>query len=239
MLEIRILPDPRAVATAAADLLAARLATKPGLRVALPAGSTPRPLFAELIRRHREQGMSFAGMTVFGLDEYRGVAPDHPHAFGRFFRDNLLDALDVPEAQIHLMPGDREPAGHVCRLHEARLLADGGLDLAVVGIGANGHIAFNEPAPSLVSGTHVATLSAETRAALPADLDHVTEGLSMGLGSILGARQVLLLATGAGKAEIVGRLAQPLISTMLPASLLHAHPDAIVLADAEAASHLG
>ncbi|MEB3237903.1 MAG: glucosamine-6-phosphate deaminase [Candidatus Sericytochromatia bacterium] len=239
MMEIRVLPDVRAVAAAAVDLLLQRMAAKPDLRVALPAGSTPRPMFAEMVRRHREEGVSFAGLTVFGLDEYRGLAPDAPHAFARFFRTNLLDALDVPEARIHLLQGNHEPALHACRLHEARLLADGGLDLAVVGIGTNGHLAFNEPAPSLVAGTHVATLSAETRAALPPDLAHVTEGLSMGLGSILGARQVLLLATGKSKAEILGRLAQPLISTMLPASLLHVHPDALILADGEAGRLLG
>ncbi|MEB3299753.1 MAG: glucosamine-6-phosphate deaminase [Candidatus Sericytochromatia bacterium] len=238
-MDIHTFLDARAVAVAAADRLAAALHLKPALRIALPAGATPVPLFEELIRRHREEGLSFSEVTVFGLDEYRGLGPGHPRSFAWFFRSFLLDQLDVPPERIHLLEGDREPAEHTCRLHEARLLADGGLDLAIVGVGGNGHLAFNEPSPALVAGTHVATLSPETRAALPADIGYVEEGLSMGMGSILSAREILLLATGPAKSGIIGRLAQPLVSTMVPASLLHVHPSAHVLVDAAAASALG
>ena len=238
-MDIITLADPHAVAMEAADRIQQLVARKPGCRMALPAGATPLPLYRELVRRHREEGLSLAGVTVFGLDEYLGTGPDDPRSFASFFRRELLDHVDVAEANIHLLDGSTDDPRRACRLHEARLLADDGLDLAVVGIGGNGHLAFNEPAPALVSDTHVATLSLETRDRLGPEFKELAEGLSMGLGSILRARCILLLATGEGKADILARLAEPVVSTMVPASMLHLHPASTCLVDRAAATRMG
>jgi glucosamine-6-phosphate deaminase len=210
---------------------------QPGSRLALPSGETPRKAYRLLGEWVAAGRISFAGTTIFALDEYWGLAPAHPASFARFFSEALLDRIDLPSGAFHAPRGDAPDARREAARYEA-LIAAGGLDLAVLGIGRNGHIAFNEPGAWLEATTHVATLSEETRAGMPAGLETVQEGLTMGVGTILRARKVLLGATGASKAEAVARAFGGRVDPRWPASLLQVHPDAEVLLDPGAASLL-
>ncbi len=232
LMRIKRLPSAEAVSLELAQGIA--LALKPGARLALPSGETPRKAYGLLGDWVAEGTISFAGTTLFALDEYLGLGPDHPDSFARFFAEALLSRIDLPAGSFHALRGDAEDAAAEASRF-ASLIAAGGLDLAVLGIGRNGHIAFNEPSERLVSGIHVATLSKMTRDALPAQLSGVRQGLTMGVGTIMQARKLILAATGESKAQAVAHAAGPWLDPRWPASLLQAHPDAEMLLDPGAA----
>ncbi len=235
-MQIRHLPSSEAVSLELAQAIARAL--KPGARLALPSGETPRLAYALLGEWVAAGRISFAGTQLFALDEYRGLPADHPDSFAHFFAEALLSRIDLPEGAFHAPRGDAEDAGAETHRYEA-LIADGGLDLAVLGIGRNGHIAFNEPSDRLVVKTHVARLADMTREGMPSSLHAIHQGLTMGVGTITRARKVLLAATGASKASAIARAFGGLVDPRCPASVLQLHPDAEVLLDPSAASLLG
>jgi glucosamine-6-phosphate deaminase len=240
-MEVVILPSPAAVCAAGADEVARLLARKPDAVLGLPTGATPRPLYAELVRRHREEGLSFAGATSFNLDEYVGVAPDHPGSFRHYMEEALFRHVDLSPARAHVPDGLALDVPAACGAYEAAIAAAGGLDLVLLGLGGDGHLAFNEPTSSLASRTRIKTLSATSRAAnqpafgLYPVPSHV---VTMGIATILEARRCLLLAHGAHKAPALAAMIEGPVSSMVPASALQLHPRVTVLCDEAAAARL-
>jgi glucosamine-6-phosphate deaminase len=214
---------------------------KPDAVLALPTGATPRAVYAELVRQHRAEGLSFARVTAFNLDEYVGVPPEHPGSFRRALHEALYRHVDLPDGQAHAPDGlDADPPA-ACRRYEERIAAAGGLDLALLGLGRDGHIAFNEPTSSLGSRTRIKTLADETRAANQASFgpDPVPRhALTMGIATILSARRCVLLAFGPAKAGAVARAVEGPLTAMVPASALQLHPNATVIVDEAAATGL-
>jgi glucosamine-6-phosphate deaminase len=240
-MEIVILASPDAVCAAGAEAVARLLARKPVAVLALPTGATPRPLYAELVRRHREEGLSFARATTFNLDEYVGVAPDHPGSFRRYMDEALFRHVDLPPARAHLPDGLAADVPAACSAYEAAIAAAGGLDLVLLGLGEDGHVAFNEPTSSLASRTRIKTLSAASRAANQAAFGpdpvpgHV---VTMGIATILESRRCLLLAHGARKARALAAMVEGPVTSMVPASALQLHASVTVLCDEAAAADL-
>ncbi len=237
------LPSATAAATAAADLVAGTLGRLEAPVLGLPTGRTAVPLYAALVARHRAGQADFARATTFNLDEFAGLPAEHPGSYHTFMREHLFQHVNLAPDRTHLLRGSaRDWRAEIARFE--RQLADaGGLDLAVVGIGMNGHIAFNEPAPALIARTHRVRLAPSTRRANAGGFrdrwqDVPTHALSMGIGTILGARRVVLLATGSHKAAIVYRSLTGPVTTRVPASLLQVHPDVVVVLDRPAAARL-
>lgn len=200
------------------------------------------PLYDRLRAMHRSTGLSFAAVTTFNLDEYVGVAPDHPSSYHRYMREALFDHIDIDPARTHLPRGDSaDPAADAERF-EALIAAAGGIDLLLLGIGRNGHIGFNEPTSSLASRTRIKTLTEDTRRANQggfASLDDTPRrALTMGVGTILASRCCLLVATGDAKAQAVARMVEGPVSAACPATALQLHRKATVVLDRAAAAAL-
>jgi glucosamine-6-phosphate deaminase len=236
-----------ASAALAAEISAAireRAAEGKNLVLGLATGSTPLPLYAELIRLHREEGLSFANVISFNLDEYYGLRDDDAQSYHEFMRSNLFAHLDIPADQTHLPSGtvSREQVESHCAEYEAAIAAAGGLDLQILGIGRSGHVGFNEPPSSDETLTRLITLDPITiQDAGPGfgGVERVpTEAITMGMGTILNARRVVMMAWGESKAEILARTLTEAPSPQLPAAYLQNHPDVTILIDQAAATQL-
>ncbi len=234
-------PSPEVACLRAARIVARLVRARPRAVLALPTGATPRGIYAELVRQHREEGLSFAGVTAFNLDEYVGLPPEHPGSFRRALREALIQHVDLPAERAHAPEATAADLAEAGQRYEDRIAAAGGLDLALLGVGRDGHIAFNEPTSSLGSRTRVKTLADETRAANQASFG--TEpvprhALTMGIATILSARRCVLVALGAAKADAVARLVEGPLTAMVPASALQLHPHATIITDEAAAARL-
>lgn len=208
----------------------------------LATGKTVVPIYEELIRLHRDEGLSFAGCTTFNLDEYVGLAAADPRSYHFFMRRQLFDHVDVPSEKIHLPDGTVADLRRACGDYEAAIRQAGGIDLQLLGIGANGHIGFNEPTGSLASRTWVKILSERTRRDNAPHFDdeeqvprHV---ITMGIATILESRHCLLVAHGERKAVAVQRMIEGPVTAMCPASVLQMHPRVTIVVDEAAASRL-
>ncbi|MGO9991846.1 MAG: glucosamine-6-phosphate deaminase [Steroidobacteraceae bacterium] len=190
-------------AGAAADLVAGQLQVKPRSVFALPTGNTPLALYEELVRRSRLGRLSLADARIFNLDEYRGLAPTDPHSYAAFLQRHLIMPLALDQERVRLLGGDATDPLVECRDYDAALTAAGGIDLCILGLGANGHIAFNEPGSAWDEHTHVVQLTQSTRTRHANETagrwQVPTQGLTLGIASILAARQTLLLIAGAHK----------------------------------------
>jgi glucosamine-6-phosphate deaminase len=242
-MRVVILPSARATTDAAARFVARAVEATPGLVLGLPTGRTPMPFYRAIVDLHAQGRASFRRATTFNLDEFVGLGPDDPGSYDAYMRRHLFDHVDLPRASRHLLDGRARPWRAEVARYETAIARAGGLDLAIVGIGANGHVGFNEPADRLTARTHRVRLSPATRRANAAlfggRVGRVpTHALSMGIATILGARAVLLLATGGAKAAIVARAVDGPVTTRVPASLLQAHPNAVVVLDRAAAARL-
>ncbi|MFV1996010.1 MAG: glucosamine-6-phosphate deaminase, partial [Verrucomicrobiales bacterium] len=207
----------------------------------LATGSTPVPFYRELIRLHREEGLSFKNVLTFNLDEYYGLSRSHRESYYRFMSEQLFSHLDIPQENIHL-PSGTTPADEVfaaCQEYEAAITAAGGIDLQILGIGRTGHIGFNEPGSTRDSRTRRVTLDHLTRLDAAGDfsgLENVPRfAITMGVGTILDARRIVLMAWGENKARVVARAVEQPVSDALPASFLQGHENITFLLD-EAAS---
>lgn len=199
-------------------------------------------MYQELIRLHQEDLLDFSRATVFNLDEYLGLPPDHPGSFASYMRRHLWDRVNLRQEACHIPKSLPEDPEVECRRYEELIAGAGGIDLAVLGLGRNGHIAFNEPGTPFGSLTHVALLTPETRAA-EADafggLEKVPErAITMGIRTLMNARELFLLVSGEGKAGVLSRVLRGPVSPEVPASVLQLHPRLTVLADAAAAARL-
>ena len=243
MIQTVIHRTPLAAAEAVAAFLTDCLLEDPELVLGLPTGRTPIPMYRALTRLHRQGRADFSRATTFNLDEFVGLTPDHPGSYHSFMRTHLFAHVNLNPGRTHLPDGAARSAAGAARRYDALIAAAGGLDVAVLGIGANGHIGFNEPARALPAGTNVVRLTRQSRASNAAAFGGVTarvpsQAISMGVGTILSARHVVLLATGASKAAIVKRALRGPVTTTVPASLLQLHPRAVVVLDRAAASGL-
>ena len=200
------------------------------------------PVYAELARLHREEGLSFAGVASFNLDEYVGLAPDHPRSYRHDMEKRLFAKIDIARDNTHLPAGDTGDPGAEAFAYEARIEAAGGIDLQLLGIGENGHIGFNEPSSSLGSATRIKRLAPGTIDANRRFFDGgdsvPTHAITVGIGTIMRARSILLLATGERKAAAVASMVEGPVSAFCPASALQYHPKTTVLLDPAAASQL-
>jgi len=241
--KIRIFDTPEAVACAVAERVANALAARPPLVLGLPTGRTPIAAYAELRRLHAAGRADFSRASTFNLDEFAGIAAPHPGSFRTFMDRHLFGAVNLAPARIHFLNGAAEDLDAECERYEADIEATGGLDLQMLGIGANGHIGFNEPGDELAARTHRVMLADTTRrdnAPLfgedPAQVPR--EALSMGMGTILKAAEIVLIATGERKAQCVERAIGGPVTTRLPASFLQLHPRVELYLDRAAASRL-
>lgn len=238
-----LIHQTRDTATACvADLLVARLARQPDAVLGLATGGTMEAVYAALIDRHRAGTVSLAQATSFNLDEYVGLSPDHPCSYWAYMRDKLFDHVDMDPARAHLPRGDAADPEAEAQRYEAAIKAAGDIGLQLLGLGANGHIGFNEPTSSLASLTRIKTLTASTRDANARYFDDADDvprlAITMGIGTILRADQIVLLAFGAAKADVVARMIEGPVTAACPASVLQMHPRVTVVLDADAAGAL-
>lgn len=218
-----------ALATRVLDAIAAR----PALVLGLPTGRTPLGLYRELRERHR---IDWSRVRTFNLDEFAGLARSNPNSYRAFMQQELFDHVSIDPANIEFLNGAAPDLTAECRRYEQAIDVAGGIDLQLLGIGANGHIGFNEPADGLCATTHIAHLEQESREAnaqrFGGDWQAVPErALSMGMATILSATDIVLIATGEEKADAVKGMIDGLITTRLPASLLQVHPRVTVMLD--------
>lgn len=222
---------------AAADHVAALLARKPEAVIALPTGQTPLGLYAEWVARTAANQLSVAQARFFNLDDYLGVSVDHPLSYARFLREHFLVPAGVPEEHIRLLRGDAVGIEAECRAYEAAIAAAGGLDLAILGLGGNGHIGFNEPGSDWSAPTHVVALSPETRATHVAQTEGkfaIPEyGVTVGIATLVAAREILLLVAGKPKSRALAALRRGIPDPTWPVTALLTHRHLTVLAEAE------
>lgn len=227
---------------AAAQWIARLVRRKPDCVLGLATGSTPLACYRELIRMHREQGLDFSEITTFNLDEYVGLAPDHPQSYRFFMERNFFDEINVRRERTNVPDGRALDFEKHCRNYERMIEAAGGIDLQLLGIGSDGHIAFNEPGSSLGSRTRIKTLTQQTmrdNARFFGDETKVPRlAVTMGVGTILDSRQCLLLALGEGKADAVSKTIEGPVTAQITASALQLHRDVVVMLDEPAAAKL-
>ena len=241
-MEVVIAPAER-LAVLAADAVEAVVRSGPGAVLGLATGSSPLKVYDELVRRHVQDGLSFAGVRAFMLDEYVGLPVDHPQRYRNVIETEIASRVDFAPGAVQGPDGNAEDLVAACAAYEESIAGAGGVDLQILGIGTDGHIAFNEPGSSLASRTRIKTLTRQTRVDnarfFDDDVEQVpTHCLTQGLGTIMSARHLVLLATGRGKAEAVHQLVEGPVSAMWPATILQHHPHVTVLVDDAAASRL-
>jgi glucosamine-6-phosphate deaminase len=227
-------------AAAAAGLLLQHLSRNPRLVIGLPTGNTPIPMYHALVRAYQRGRADFSKATTFNLDEFVGLGKGDPGSYCTYMNEVFFNHVNLPPERAHLPSGrPRDWREEVAR-YDRRIARAGGLDLVVLGVGSNGHLGFNEPANALEAHTHRVRLRPESRRANAHLFGGRWQGvpshaLSMGIGTILTARHVVLLATGSTKARVVARALTGPVTTRLPASLLQVHPDVVVVLDRDAA----
>lgn len=231
-MEVIIQRDAAAASVLAAGVVARLVKAKPDAVLGLATGGTPGLLYAELIRRHCEEGLDFSAVRTFNLDEYLGLAPDHPASYHHFMRENLFRHINIREENTHIPSGlvEGPQVPRACEVYEEMIRGAGGIDLQILGIGSDGHIGFNEPGSSLASRTRIKTLTRRTRednARYFSSADEVPQHvITMGIGTIMESRKVLLLAFGANKAAAVAGAVEGPLTAANPASMLQMHPQA-------------
>lgn len=242
-MEVIICDSDDMIGATVADAIERLVTTKPGCVLGLATGGSPQPIYDELARRHRDQGLSFAGCRAFMLDEYVDLSADHPERYRNVIERDVVSRLDLDPGAVHGPDGLATDLSAACAAYEQAISDAGGVDLQILGIGSDGHVAFNEPGSSLASRTRIKTLTSQTRRDNARFFDGDVEAvprhcLTQGLATIMAARHLVLVATGRGKAEAVHQLVEGPISAMWPATLLQMHPHATVLVDSAAASRL-
>ena len=236
-------PNSEELGLEAARIVANAVRRNPVLRLGLATGNTMVAMYRELVRLHRDQGLDFSRVVTFNLDEYLGLSSDHPHSFHQFMRQNLFAHINLPPANIHIpdgaITGDYQ---QYCASYEETIRRTGGIDLQILGIGRNGHVGFNEPTSSLGSRTRLKVLSKETiednRKFFTAEQQLPQCAITMGIGTILEAKRILLLASGSSKAAAIAKAIEGPLTASVTASALQLHSDVTFVVDREAAAQL-
>jgi glucosamine-6-phosphate deaminase len=234
------------VATWASNHIAERILNAPASRpfiLGLPTGSSPLGLYKKLIDLYKAGRISFKNVVTFNMDEYVGLDENHPESYHRFMWDNFFSYIDIKRENVNILDGMAKDLDAECRAYEARIQAAGGVDLFIGGVGADGHIAFNEPGSSLSSRTRVKTLTSDTRVAnsrfFGGDINNVpSTALTVGVGTVMDAREVMILVTGQGKARALKHGVEDGVSHMWTMSCLQLHPKALIVCDDDATLEL-
>ncbi len=237
-MEIIIQPTPELATGVAARIIARLLHEKPNAVIGLATGSTPLLLYRALIAMK----LDWSQAKTFNLDEYVGLPAEHPQSYSRFMWENLFQHVGIARANVHIPDGIAENVPNSCAEYEKKIREAGGIDLQLLGIGTDGHIGFNEPTSSFGSRTRIKTLTPQTRKDnarfFGSEAEVPTHVITMGIGTIMEARQSLMLAFGSNKAQAVAEAVEGPIASINPASILQMHPDAKLCLDSEAASQL-
>ena len=241
-MEVVIQPDGEAVARLVADAIERLVTSKPDAVLGLATGSSPLGVYNQLVDRHRAGTLSFRRAVAFLLDEYIGLPPDHPESYRAFITRHFSGLVDIDPHNVHVPDGAASDIDAACADYEAKIRDAGGVDLQLLGIGGDGHLGFNEPTSSLASRTRVKTLTEQTRNdnnRFFGDLDDVPRHVvTQGIGTILDARHLVLIAIGEAKAEPIARAVEGPLASMCPASAIQLHPHATVVIDEAAATRL-
>ncbi len=243
-IKLRVCETSAEVASGASEIIANLISVRPDAVIGLATGSTPEQTYTRLAELHRNEGLGFARVTTFNLDEYWGLDGDHGQSYRYFMNDRLFRRVDIRPWNTHVLDGTTSNPEFECRAFETKILAAGGIDLWLLGIGTNGHIAFNEPGSPVDSRTRLvnlapSTIEANSDGRFFKDAGSVPRfALSAGIGTIREARRILLLATGSQKAGAIAQALEGPPSTDCPASLLQSHPDCTFVVDRDAASRL-
>ena len=224
----------------AATLVADQIRRKPDSLICAASGSTPMQTYAKLCELAAENRFAVDRMSIVKLDEWLGLPPDDPHTCESFLRQHVLEPLQIPAGRYIGFDNQAADTLAECRRIESEIQNSGGIDIAILGIGVNGHIGLNEPAEYLQSGCHVADLAPTTvgHSMLEGTANRVTRGLTMGMRDIMGARRILLLAFGEHKAAPIRELLKKRMTTRFPASFLWLHPDVTCICDQAAAQDM-
>ncbi|WP_285725292.1 glucosamine-6-phosphate deaminase [Psychromicrobium xiongbiense] len=241
-MEVIILSDKEEAGRFAADAIEALVVAKPEAVLGLATGSSPLPIYDELARRHAEEGLDFSRTRGFALDEYVGLPAGHPESYWEVLQREFTSRVGIDPSRVSAPNGSAEDIATACAEYEAQIVAAGGIDLQILGIGTDGHIGFNEPVSSLASRTRIKTLTEQTRqdnARFFGSLGEVPHHVvTQGLGTIMDARHLVMIATGAGKASAVKAAVEGPVAAICPASVLQFHPHVTFLVDEAAASGL-
>ncbi len=234
--------DAQHASERAAKLIADSLVAKPEFVLGLATGSTPLGIYEALIRKHKEGKLDFSNVTSFNLDEYVGLGPADPNSYRYFMQESLFDHINIPPENTNVPDGRALDFKTYCQQYERKIIEAGGIDLQLLGIGRDGHIAFNEPGSSLGSRTRLKTLTSETirdNSRFFGGIENVPRlAITMGVGTILETRKCLLVAFGENKAHAISQAIEGAVTAQVTASALQLHPDVTVVIDEDAGRHL-
>ncbi len=237
-MDMNVFHNKQELDQACAAIIIATVQQNPEAVLGLATGETPRGTYQELIKAYRQGLVSFQSVTSFNLDEYVGLPQHHPNSYFTYMNNHLFTCIDIPRERTHIPNGFCTDLEEECHQYDLKLQAAGQIDLQILGIGINGHIGFNEPYSNICNKTHLVSLSQETRLQNAKYFEHPDEipihALTMGIGSILQAKTIVLIASGATKSYMLERALKGPITTEIPASLLQLHSHVIVMMDAEA-----
>ena len=228
------------IGIAAGNYMCGQVLQKPNSVLGLATGSTPLKPYGQMIELYKKGVVDFSGVTTFNLDEYVDLDVNDKNSYHSFMHENLFDHINIPEENINFLDGNAADPEKECREYEKKIKAAGGIDIQLLGIGSNGHIAFNEPADCFQRWTHVVTLKESTvkdNSRFFKSIDEVpTRALTMGIGSIMQAKKILIIAIGENKAKAIKQLIDGNVTPMCPASVLQFHTDVTLMLDKAAAS---
>lgn len=243
-MRVIIVKDYDEMSRKAAKIVKELIIRKPDCVLGLATGSTPVGLYKELIRMHKEEGLDFSKVKTFNLDEYYGISPKHPQSYRYFMDVNLFNGINIKKENTHIPDGTikKEEIEKYCKRYEEMIKEAGGIDLQVLGIGGDGHIGFNEPGSSIYSRTRLVALDQQTIKDNSRFFEKIEDvpkfALTMGVGTILEAKEILFLANGLKKAEVVAKAIEGPITSQITASALQLHPKVTLIIDEQAASKL-
>ena len=241
-MQIQVFDTEQQIAFAVSAILLTQIREKPQSVLGFATGSSPVATYQKLIEAHENDGADFSKVITFNLDEYCDLAQSDPHSYYSFMREQLFEKAGFDYSRVHFLTADTADHESVCRAYRAEIERCGGIDIQLLGIGRNGHIGFNEPADDFPVITHVVDLTESTINANSRLFDSIDEvprqAYTMGIGTIMKAREILLVVNGEGKAEIVRDVLTGPVTPRVPASALQLHPKVTVVLDKEAAKLL-
>jgi len=226
----------------AANIISAQVTMKPNCILGLATGSSPVGTYQQLIKRYENGDLNFSKVSSINLDEYKGLPDDNPRSYRYFMNDNLFNHINIKKEQTYVPDGTEKDSTKACAAYNDLINSSGGIDLQLLGLGHNGHIGFNEPADSFEKETHCvdlteSTIEANTRFFASED-DVPKQAYTMGIGNIMNARKIVVVVSGAEKAEILKQVLAGPITPQVPASILQLHPDVTIVADSAALSKI-
>lgn len=235
-MNVIVVQDYEALSKKAGEIFIQAIRSKPDIVLGLATGSTPIGLYKEIIREHRENNLDLSSVVTFNLDEYVGLSKEHPSSYAYFMDNELFNHINIKRENTHLPDGKAVNLSEYCKEYDEMMVKAGGIDIQLLGVGENGHIAFNEPDETLSVGTSIIKLTQNTIEVNSRFFENVEEvpttAITMGMGSILKAKKIVLLANGERKAPVIKRLlTNRRIDTKFPISFLLLHPDVTIIVD--------